>query len=238
MFSLCFLNSSYGTTVCQLDILIKSTASIDIRRRFYDNIYMKDEIRKRIMLIFTENHGYVSTGEIQEQGIHNTYLAELEKEGTIRKVKRGLYVLTNHEPRSSLIEAICLVTDGVICLNSALAFYHLTTFQPLAVEIAIEHKRKIVLPSHPPIHLVYFGKKRFEIGISFQKINDGKIRIYNKEKTLCDAVYYRHKIGIDIVKEALRNYIREPIKNLPKLIETADVLRVGNMIRRYLEVLV
>lgn len=218
--------------------MIKTTASIEFRRRFYDNRYMKEEIRKKILYIFEQNHGYSSTSEIQAQGIHNTYLTELEQEGTIRKAKRGLYVLSNHEPGSSLIEALRLVPGGVICLNSALAFYHLTTFQPLSVEIAIEHKRKIVLPEHPPIRLVYFSKERFETGISFQRIETEEIRVYEKEKTLCDVVYYRHKIGIDIVKEALRNYTSEPGKNLQKLLATADELRVGGMIRRYLEVLV
>jgi hypothetical protein len=84
------------------------------------------------------------------------------------------------------------------------------------VELAIEHKRKIVLPEHPLIRLIYFSKNRFETGISFQRIEAEEIRIYDKEKTLCDAVYYRNKIGIDIVKEALRNYTREPGKNLQK----------------------
>jgi len=199
---------------------------------------MKDEIRKKILYIFGQNHGYSSTSEIQDKGIHNTYLAELEQEGTIRKAKRGLYVLSNLEPGSSLIEALRIVPGGVICLNSALAFYHLSTFQPLSVELAIEHKRKIVLPEHPLIRLVYFSKERFETGISFQKIEAEEIRIYDKEKTLCDAVFYRNKIGIDIVKEALRNYTREPGRNLQKLLETADELRVGSMIRRYLEILV
>jgi predicted transcriptional regulator of viral defense system len=199
---------------------------------------MNDELRKKILYIFEQNHGYCFTGEIRNQGIHNTYLAELEKEGTIKKAKRGLYFLTTLEPESSLIEALRRVPGGVICLTSALAFFHLTTLQPLSIDIAIEHKRKIVMPEYPRIRLLYFSKKRFEAGIVIQKIEDQEIRIYNREKTLCDVVFYRHKIGIDIVKEALQNYTREPGKNLAQLLRMAKELRVEKVIRRYLEVLV
>jgi predicted transcriptional regulator of viral defense system len=199
---------------------------------------MKDEIRNRIIYIFEQNNGYGSTGEIQAHGIHNAYLTELEKEGTIRKVKQGLYVLSSHTPDSSLVEALRIVPGGVVCLSSALAFHHLTTFQPLSIEIAIERKRKIVLPDFPPIRLVYFSKDRFETGVTMGKAGGKKIRVYDKEKTICDVVFYRNKIGLDIVKEALRNYLRETGRDIAKLLSTADRLREGNMIRNYLEVLV
>jgi predicted transcriptional regulator of viral defense system len=199
---------------------------------------MNDELRKKILYIFEQNHGYSSTGEVREQGIHNTYLIELEKEGIIKKAKRGLYVLAGKEPESGLIEAMRLVPGGVVCLTSALSFFHLTTIEPLSIYIAIEHKRKIVLPEYPPIRLIYFTDKRFKTGIFIHKIDSQEIRLYNKEKTLCDAVFYRHKIGIDIVKEALQNYTREQGKNIKKLLDLAKTLRVEKVIRQYLEVLV
>ncbi len=199
---------------------------------------MNDEIRKKIIYIFKQNHGYSSTGEIKQQGIHNTYLTDLENEGVIKKVKRGLYVMNDYETQSGLVEAIKLVPRGVVCLTSALSFYQLTTFEPLAFDIAIEHRRKIVLPDYPPIRLLYFTQKRFEIGRVIKTIEDQEILIYEKEKTLCDAVYYRNKIGIDIVKEVLQNYIRQPGKNIQKLLEYASELRVERIIQQYLEVLV
>lgn len=217
---------------------VKSTALIDICRIFYDNINMKDEIRKRIIHVFKQNHGYGSTGDIHEQGIHNTYLAELEHDGTIRKVKHGLYVLSVHTPDSSLVEALRIVSGGVVCLTSALAFHHLTAFQPLSVEIAIERKRKVVLPEYPPIRLVYFSKDRLETGISNEKIASEHIRVYDREKSLCDAIFYRNKIGLDIIKETLGNYLRRPGRNISKLLATADRFRVGNLIRSYLEVMI
>ncbi len=35
----------------------------------------------------------------------------------------------------------------------------------------------------------------------------GPIKIYNREKTICDMFRYRKKLGEDIALEALKNYI-------------------------------
>ena len=53
----------------------------------------------------------------------------------------------------------------------------MTTVEPLSTEIAIAHKRKIILPEYPPIKIVYFSKKRFDTGIIVQKIEDREILI-------------------------------------------------------------
>ena len=62
--------------------------------------------------------------------------------------------------------------------------------------------------------------------------------IYDKEKTLCDAVFYRNKIGIDIIKEALQNYARQPSVNIQKILDLAKDLRVEKTLQKYLEVLI
>ena len=198
---------------------------------------MKDEIRDKIIEIFTNNHGYSSTVSITKAGIHHRYLHILENEGTIEKVKRGLYVLTDQENESVFIDIAHIVPEGIICLASALSYYGLTTYEPLQVEIAIDNKRKIVLPDTPPIHLYYFSKTRYETGIALQKISGMKIKIYEKEKTICDLIFYRNKIGKDIMKEVLVNYTKSRDKNISKLFEYSKKLRVYKQLQQYIEVL-
>jgi predicted transcriptional regulator of viral defense system len=183
---------------------------------------MKDEIRNKIISIFIDNHGYSSTGEITDAGIHHKYLHILEDEGTIEKVKRGLYVLANQRNESAFIDIANIVPKGIICLASALSYYELTTYEPLETEIAIDNKRKIVLPETPPIHLYYFSK----------------IKIYDKEKTICDLIFYRNKIGKDIMREVLSNYTRMKNKNISKLFEYAKKLRNNHQLKQYMEVLI
>jgi hypothetical protein len=53
------------------------------------------------------------------------------------------------------------------------------------------------------------------------------VKVFDKGKTLCDIIFYRNKIGQDIVREALDSYIRNKDKNIQKLMQYADILRVS-----------
>lgn len=52
-----------------------------------------------------------------------------------------------------------------------------------------------------------------------------------------DIVYYREKIGIEETKEVLTSYLRRSDRNLNRLIRYAEMLKCGNIMKRYLEVL-
>jgi hypothetical protein len=54
----------------------------------------------------------------------------------------------------------------------------------------------------------------------------------------CDIVRYREKIGIDLMKEGLKNYLKTPEKNITKLVSYADKLRIRTVLQKYLEVLI
>jgi predicted transcriptional regulator of viral defense system len=201
-------------------------------------VIMKNEIREKIKALFLKNNGFASTRDITKEGIHHKYLSILENEGIIEKVKRGLYVLEGRKYDSAFNDIIHIVPNGVICLASALSFYQLTTYEPLSIEIAIKNKHKIVLPAHPSIHLYYFSKMRYETGITLQRADNIEFKIYDKEKTICDLVFYRNKIGKDILKEVLNNYSGLREKNIARLFDYAKKLRVEKQLRQYLEVLI
>ena len=127
---------------------------------------------------------------------------------------------------------------GVLYLTSALAYYDLTTYNPWQYEIAIERTKKVTIPDYPPIKLVYFSEKQLDLGIVETDMDGHTVRIYDIEKTICDCVRYRNKIGIDIVKEGINEYLKRKDKDLNKLMKYAEVCRVQKILKEYLEVLV
>jgi len=58
-----------------------------------------------------------------------------------------------------------------------------------------------------------------------------------KKQLICDCIRYRNKIGIDIVKEALNEYIKKKEKNINKLIEYAKITGAYSITKKYFEVL-
>ena len=199
---------------------------------------MKQTTRKKILEIFHQQSGYARTRDIIQKGIHHLHLRELQEDGTIIKVKHGLFSLTENSHYSSLFESQLLIPDVIICLGTALSFYNFTTWDPPETHIAIPKSRKVTLPEYPPVKLFYFSGEFYKMGIITEKLETDKtIKIYDREKTICDVIRYRNKIGIDIMKEALGEYIKSRDKNLNKLNSYAKNLKISSVLRQYLEVL-
>jgi hypothetical protein len=62
--------------------------------------------------------------------------------------------------------------------------------------------------------------------------------IYDVEKTVCDMIFYRNKLGFEPAIEVLKNYVKRPDRNINKLMEYAKKLRCAKLLREYLEVMV
>lgn len=196
----------------------------------------------KILSLIRKNNGYVTTSELVKEEVNPYYIHALKKSGRIVPVKRGVYK-ANEESHTfnfddSIVDVFKIIPHGVLCLKSALSYHHLTTYLPKRYEIAIERDQKIALPPYPPIKLVFFSRIPFETGIQTQHIDGHLIRVYDLEKTVIDCIRYRDKIGQDIVKEALENYIRRNDRNINTLLEYAKICRVQGILNRYLEVLI
>ena len=62
------------------------------------------------------------------------------------------------------------------------------------------------------------------------KTTSGVVKIYDKEKTICDLFRYRNKLGEDIAIEALKKYLRLKDYKIKKLSEYADKMRIKTII--------
>lgn len=195
---------------------------------------------EKIYRVFKQGAGYARTKDILKARIYNVYLNDLLESGQIEKIKRGLYrwVGMNESGQQAILDISKAIPGGVICLLSALAYYNLTTVKPMEVSIAIRNKRKVVVPEYPPVKLYYFNNTVFEAGIIEQRVGANSFQIYSKEKTICDCIKYRNQIGMDVIKEALNEYLRNSNRNLELLMEFSEICKVKPTIKNYLEVMI
>lgn len=68
------------------------------------------------------------------------------------------------------------------------------------------------------------------------KIDGFNIRVYDVERSVCDAVKFRNKVGMDVCSEIINNYLERPNRNLSRLMDYARKLRVGTILEQYLQV--
>ena len=61
--------------------------------------------------------------------------------------------------------------------------------------------------------------------------------MYNREKTVAVCFKFRQKVGMNVVLEALRDYIKQPGMNVSLLMKYVKVNRVEKVMRPYMEAL-
>jgi predicted transcriptional regulator of viral defense system len=200
---------------------------------------MLEETRNRILQIFDDHYGYIRTKDLRDQGIHHKYLSMLADEGEIIKLRHGLYRLADIEDFTVLQEALFAVPSGIICLGTALYYHEITTWNPPDVQIAIQRRRRVVLPEYPPIQLLHVSEDLFDIGKTEITAPSGKpLSIYDRERVVCDAIRYRNKIGIKAMKEVLITYLERKDRNLAVLLDYAKKLHISPVLKQYLDVLI
>jgi len=126
--------------------------------------------------------------EFIREGITAATISRMEQKGLLNQLGRGLYQLPDAplDADHALAVAAKLVPNGVICLDSALAFHELTDRIPPAVWVAIGSRDWRPTIAQPRIQIVRFGPKVFGKGIEDHMIESIAVRIYSPAKTIVD----------------------------------------------------
>ena len=178
--------------------------------------------------------GIIVTTELSGRAEYER-LRRAERRGDVVKVRHGVYA----EPTAllnTMIDVERIVPDGIVCLFTAWMHHQLCTTIPPSFCIAIDAKRKLKIPEELPITIYYWKAENLEFGIEERVISGYRVRITDLERSVCDAVKYRNKIGLDICSEIIRSYIRKRERNLSRLADYAKKLRIEKVLNNYLEI--
>ena len=187
-----------------------------------------------------EDQKIFSTKELKEKGFSQYKVSKLVDEGMLIKLNKRYYENAEYSgEESDFYYTEAYAPKGVICLLSAAAYYHLTTFIPEVVDVAIPRKAKIsTIPEQPQLNIHYYTDARHELGITTVREGKNEFQIYDIEKTVVDIVFYKEKVGIQETKEVLVTYLQRKERNLNRLLKYAELMKCDKTMRQYLEVLV
>lgn len=185
---------------------------------------------EEITSYIARNGGFATMQELKNANFHTRDIANLVKENVLDKIKPGVYRLSDYkffkDINLSLITVCKAEPKAVICLISALDYYEMTDFNPSEIFYAIPHSKKSKTIITPPVKTFYFRERFYMPGIEIVKTKYGEIRIYNKEKTVCDMFRYRNKLGEELAMQALKNYLGQKKKSIATLIKYAEICQV------------
>lgn len=187
----------------------------------------------KIHRALTKSGGVIRSYELQEPRAYYNINKEI-KSGNVIRIKNGVYILPE-ELASTMIDVARIVPGGVVCMYSAWDYYGLTTQIPDGFYIAIEKHRKVVVPDIMGIILCYWQEKYCTMGVVETEIANHKVKIFCIEKSVCDAIKFRNKIGTEVAIEILKNYLKRKERNISLLMDFAKRMRILSTMRQYIE---
>ncbi|HCX63333.1 MAG TPA: hypothetical protein DHU59_12975 [Clostridiales bacterium] len=186
---------------------------------------------------FDKYGGVLKTTELNTLGLSSRQIKKLLEEGVISKIKYGFYELKDEMPREEVVIAR-LFPNAVIFLESALMYYGYTDRIPSAWQIAVDRYSKTTKYdiNYPLIEPFYLEPKFLEVGISTIPIGEVSIRIYDRERTMCDVLRYENKLDREVFINSIQRYIRDSNKNMRQLFEYAKIFNVNSKVQTYIGV--
>lgn len=187
--------------------------------------------------IAKEHGGIVETKIAIAHGISKAMLSKLCKEDKIHRVAQGQYIFPD-DMQDELL-SISKRTEQLIFSHETALFLHgISDRTPFEHTITVPSNYTPSVVTKAACKIYYIKPELFDMGKTLLKTPAGnEVPVYDLERTVCDMIRSRNKLGTETFLAALKMYAASPKKDLNKLNTYAKKMRVSNVLRQYLEVL-
>ena len=136
---------------------------------------------------FEINSGIMRTKELNFRGLSSRQILKLVNKNVLSKIKTGVYELVEHP----VVDETIITKPfpfAVLYLESPLLHYRYTDRIPTEWQIAVDKdtSKSLFKSSYPVIKPFYIEKKYLKIGLDSYELNGVSIRIYDRERTICE----------------------------------------------------
>lgn len=183
--------------------------------------------------IFDRYGGMMRTTQLAQEKVFYAQRQQLIMDGYIEKIRRGYYQWIDPDDFSETGLIIRLFPDAILCMDTALRYYGYSDRTPGQWHLAISKdsgKSRFNI-DYPFVKPYYVEPAVLELGLTQGNIDGHKIRIYDKDRLICDCLRYRNKMDKEIFNKAIQNYIADPEKCIPKLMAYSGSLRVKKLVK-------
>jgi predicted transcriptional regulator of viral defense system len=198
---------------------------------------MRADTHIQRILDLAKKQGIVRSIDLDAIGAPRIALTRMTQSGQLERAGRGLYRLPGAlgSESDSLSIVAAKVPRGVFCLLTALQFHELTTQLPRRVWIAMPRGSHLPQIDYPPLTMVQLNDESHAAGIEIHERDQAELRVYGVAKTIADCFKFRNKVGLDVALEALRDAHAKSKVTIDELWHFAQICRVANVMRPYLE---
>lgn len=165
-------------------------------------------------------------------------IQQLIKDGLVEKIRYGYYqwLDENNPGEARLVNQ--LFPDGIFNMDTALFYYGYSDRIPCSWHLAVSKdsgKSRFKI-DYPFVRPYFIEPAILNVGLSGGEIDGNPVRIYDKERTICDCLRYRNKMDREIFVKAIQKYASDTSKNIPRMMQYAQKLRVTDKVKNLLGV--
>ncbi len=187
--------------------------------------------------IAVQNGGIIDNKTAAAHGISRAMLSKLCAEGKVQRILRGQYIFAD-DLQDELLSIDKRSPYIIFSHETALFLHGMSDRTPFEHSITAPSDKVPSKAIMEEFKVYYIKPELFELGKTMLTTPAGnQVTAYDLERTICDIVRSRNKIGTETFLAALKMYAASSKKDLNKLNSYAKQMRLANVVRKYLEVL-
>ena len=193
---------------------------------------------EKIKEIFERYGGIMRTYQLTSEKIFYDDIQRLIDEDIIEKVRTGYYQLIDDDNPSEAVTVKRLFPDGILCMDTALWHYGYSDRTPSRWHIAVDKysNRTRFNIDYPFVKAYFVAPEVLSIGLCEQEIDGITVKMYDKERVICDCLRYRNKMDKELFNKAIQGYVSDTSRNIPNLMEYAVPLRCTKLVKELIGV--
>ena len=178
----------------------------------------------------------ITSSQVTEAGLHRGLIQELVNSGELVCFGRGVY-LSKDAWEDDFYLLQCKYARGVFSHETALYLLGYSDRTPARYTMTFPKGYNAASLKNENIIIKRVIPENYSFGIiEIESPSGNPIRVYDLERTLCDIIRGSGS-DLQIVNDAMKRYAASSNKNIHKLMQYAEKLRVTSKVLRYMEVL-
>ena len=199
---------------------------------------LHDNEIEQLRMRFIQNNYVMTTSELLEANLYYADIKQLLDEGFIERIRRGYYHWVEDDGESEIVIINRLFPDAVLCMETALFYYEYSDRNPSEWSFAIDKNVSKLRTNidYPFIKAYRVEKQLLTLGEAKGELDHHTVRIYDRDRTICDVLRNMKKMDKEIFNKAIPGYVADPKKNIPNLMKYAQVLRIQKKVNEWIGV--
>lgn len=189
--------------------------------------------KSEIILNYANNNeGIIKVCDIIKLGVSKQYCLDFLKKNKYERIAKGLYISTDFWVDDFYVLSY-KYSKAIFSHETACYLLDMADREPLYYTVTLPHGYKVDTLTKQGIKTYTSNKSRYDIGIIHVTTPNGHcVPCYNPERTLCDL--FRTNSDPQDKQVAVKEYLKK-YKDISKLLQYAEIFKVDEKIKSYLE---